>query len=48
MNANWLIVVEGINYANDLTNAFDYPIILNVSGKLVCSAHDYSWQQPSV
>ena len=41
-------MVEGINYANDLTGVFSLPVQLAVPNRLVYSAHDYSpkvWQQ---
>jgi endoglucanase len=40
-NANLLIVVEGLNYAADLTGVFNAPIELAVPGRLVYAAHDY-------
>ncbi|ODU00866.1 MAG: hypothetical protein ABS79_02645 [Planctomycetes bacterium SCN 63-9] len=49
VNPNWLIIVEGIENAKsgsywwggNLSNAGDYPVQLNVPGRLVYSAHDY-------
>ena len=49
VNPNWLVVVEGVQSYNgdsnwwggNLQGAKDYPVRLNVPGKLVYSAHDY-------
>ncbi len=41
VNPNLLIIVEGINYALDLTGVATLPVELNVPGQLVYSAHDY-------
>ena len=49
VNPNWLVVVEGVSSYNgdsnwwggNLQGAKDYPVRLNVPGKLVYSAHDY-------
>ena len=38
-----LIIVEGLNYASDLTGAYTNPISLAVAHRLVWSAHDYGW-----
>ena len=43
INPNLLIIIEGINYALDLTGVYHNPAVLTVSNKLVYSAHDYSW-----
>jgi aryl-phospho-beta-D-glucosidase BglC (GH1 family) len=48
-NPNWLIVVEGIEtgksgsywWGGNLSNAGDFPVVLDVPGRLVFSAHDY-------
>jgi endoglucanase len=37
----WLIIVEGVSYATDLTGAYSHP--LSFPGRLVYSVHDYSW-----
>ncbi len=42
-NPDWLIVVEGLDFGTDLTGAAADPIVLDVPGKLVYSAHDYWW-----
>jgi aryl-phospho-beta-D-glucosidase BglC (GH1 family) len=49
VNPNWLIIVEGTDNGNsgsywwggNLSNAGDFPVALNVPGRLVYSAHDY-------
>jgi endoglucanase len=43
VNPPLLVMVEGINYASDLTGVAQLPITLNVPNQLVYSAHDYSW-----
>jgi len=43
VNPDLLIVVEGLNYALDLTAISKYPIHLNISNKLVYSSHNYAW-----
>jgi endoglucanase len=43
---HWLIVVEGINSADDLTGARAKPIKLAVANKLVYSTHQYSFFRP--
>jgi endoglucanase len=45
VNSNWLIIVEGLSYATDLSGASTFPIKLSKDHKLVYSAHDYSWSQ---
>lgn len=48
-NPDWLIVVEGVEngksgsywWGGNLSNAGDFPVRLNVPGRLVYSAHDY-------
>jgi endoglucanase len=42
VNPPLLVMVEGINYASDLTGVAQLPITLNVPNQLVYSAHDYS------
>ena len=39
-----LIIVEGLNYANDMTPIKSDPIQLDVPNRLVYSFHYYSWQ----
>ncbi len=41
VNPNLLIIVEGVNYAGDLTGVASLPVHLNVANRLVYSAHDY-------
>ena len=43
MQPNWLIVVEGVQSANDLSGARLRPIKLTVPNRLVYSAHVYAW-----
>jgi endoglucanase len=43
VNPNLLIIVEGVNYALDLTGVASLPVALNVPNRLVYSAHDYSF-----
>ncbi|MFN8532050.1 MAG: glycoside hydrolase family 5 protein [Dehalococcoidia bacterium] len=40
---DWLIVVEGVDYASDLRGAAKRPVQLPVAGRLVYSVHDYEW-----
>ncbi len=41
VNPNLLVVVEGVNYALDLTGIYSHPLTLSVPGRLAYSAHDY-------
>lgn len=43
LNPDWLVIVEGTESANDLRGARDRPVKLDVSHKLVYSAHVYAW-----
>ncbi|KAH3757012.1 glycoside hydrolase family 5 protein [Pelomyxa schiedti] len=43
VNPSLLIFVEGLNYALDLTKVATSPLTLSVPGRLIYSAHDYSW-----
>lgn len=43
MRADWLVVVEGTESANDLSGARARPVRLDVPGRLVYSAHVYAW-----
>lgn len=43
LQPNWLMVVEGINSANDLSGVRDWPVKYNVPGRVVYSAHVYAW-----
>lgn len=43
VNPALLIIVEGVNYALNLTGVASLPIQLNVPNRLVYSAHDYSF-----
>ena len=40
---NWLIIVEGVQSANDISGARLRPIELVVPNRLVYSAHVYGW-----
>lgn len=40
---DWLMIVEGVSSANDLSGARDRPVELTVPNKLVYSAHVYGW-----
>lgn len=40
-----LIIIEGLNYANDMSMIKDSPIKLAVDDRLVYSFHLYSWQR---
>ena len=41
-----LIVVEGINYASDLSGVSKNPISFSIPNRVVYSIHDYSWFHP--
>lgn len=43
LNPDWLMVVEGISSANDLSKVAERPIILSVPNRVVYSSHVYSW-----
>ncbi len=43
LNRDWLIVVEGVSSANDLSGARDRPVALSVAARVVYSAHVYAW-----
>ncbi|KKA29167.1 hypothetical protein TD95_003706 [Thielaviopsis punctulata] len=43
INPDWLMIVEGTSSANDLTGASERPVKLSRPGRLVYSAHVYSW-----
>jgi endoglucanase len=43
VNPELLVVVEGLNYANDLTGPYSLPVELSVPNRLVYSAHDYAF-----
>jgi endoglucanase len=47
-NPDLLIVVEGLNSADDLTGAGARPIVLTVPGKLVYEAHQYGFFRPGL
>jgi endoglucanase len=41
VNPHLLIIVEGIDWGRDLTEAAQYPVQLNIGNQLVYSPHDY-------
>ena len=43
MQPEWLMIVEGVSSANDLSGARTRPVELTVPKKLVYSAHVYGW-----
>jgi endoglucanase len=42
VNSQWLLIIEGINYAYDLTGVLTAPIQLTMKNKVVYSVHEYS------
>eukprot|EP01012_Entosiphon_sulcatum_P042922 TRINITY_DN5705_c0_g1_i1.p1 TRINITY_DN5705_c0_g1~~TRINITY_DN5705_c0_g1_i1.p1 ORF type:complete len:370 (+),score=62.63 TRINITY_DN5705_c0_g1_i1:1105-2214(+) len=48
VNPNWLIIVEGLNYATQLRDVYNSPVVLYTPNRVVYSAHDYSWSQPDL
>ena len=47
VNPNLLIIVEGLDYSNDLTGVYSLPVVLPVANRLVYSPHDYAFDHPS-
>ena len=43
LQPNWLMVVEGVQSANDLSGARERPVQLSVPNRLVYSSHVYAW-----
>ena len=43
MQPNWLMFVEGISSANDVSGARQRPVKLSIPDRVVYSAHVYSW-----
>src|SRR5438067_625128 len=43
-----LVIVEGVQYAADLSGAAQLPVELGVPNRVVYSAHDYVWFEPGV
>lgn len=39
--SHWLVIVEGLNYATDLTGVKSHPITVNKQSQLVYEAHNY-------
>jgi aryl-phospho-beta-D-glucosidase BglC (GH1 family) len=43
LNRDWLIIVEGIKSANDLSGAKKQPVTLSVPNRVVYSVHVFAW-----
>lgn len=43
LNPEWLMIVEGISSANDLSGVRERPVQVSVAGRVVYSAHVYKW-----
>ena len=43
LQPDWLMFVEGISSANDVSGARERPVVYPVPGRVVYSAHVYSW-----
>lgn len=43
INPNWLVIVEGISSANDLSGVRNRPVTLTRPNRVVYSAHVYKW-----
>ena len=43
LNPDWLMIVEGISSANDLSGVRTRPVHLSTPGRVVYSAHVYAW-----
>ena len=43
MQPNWLMFVEGLSSANDLSGALTRPVVYSVPERVVYSAHVYAW-----
>ena len=43
LSPHWLMIVEGISSANDVSGARDRPVVISVPNKLVYSVHVFSW-----
>lgn len=43
LQPNWLMVVEGISSANDLSGVRERPVRYSIPGRVVYSAHVYAW-----
>jgi endoglucanase len=44
VNPNQLIIIEGLNFANDMSPIKTDPITLDVANRLIYSFHYYSWE----
>jgi endoglucanase len=47
-NPSLLVIVEGLNFSNDLTGAYSLPVQLAMDHRLVYSPHDYVFDHPSL
>ncbi|MGO8993498.1 MAG: glycoside hydrolase family 5 protein [Polyangiaceae bacterium] len=47
VNPSLLVIVEGLNYSNDLTGVYSLPVDLPVANRLVYSPHDYEFDHPA-
>ncbi|MHB1843518.1 MAG: glycoside hydrolase family 5 protein [Deltaproteobacteria bacterium] len=47
-NPNLLVIVEGVNFALDLTGAGALPVQLSMPGRLVYEAHDYGFDHTTL
>jgi len=43
MSRDWLIIVEGVSSANDISGARKRPVVLDVPDHVVYSSHVYAW-----
>ncbi|KAI9933081.1 hypothetical protein MW887_007552 [Aspergillus wentii] len=43
LNPNWLMIVEGVSSANDLSGVKKRPVQLSIPARVVYSAHVYAW-----
>jgi hypothetical protein len=43
INPDWLMIIEGLSSANDLSDVRKRPVELSVEGKVVYSAHISAW-----
>ncbi|CAJ1366026.1 unnamed protein product [Effrenium voratum] len=48
VNPSLLVIVGGMSYGKDLTGVYRLPVHLHQPGKLVYSAHCYSWSYPGL
>jgi endoglucanase len=43
LNRDWLIIIEGIKSANDLSGVRERPVVLSIPNRVVYSVHIFSW-----